>query len=160
MAGRQHRGAELARRAQQIVELDRLIAVDARHRRLAGRVAFREAVDHRLLEAGLVVEHVVGDADPLGHLARIVDVLPRAAGALAVSGRTVVVELQRHADDVVALGLEQRRGHRGIDAAGHRDDHPRRFRPPFQFEAVAHRRRGSPRSQWWLSSRTLTAVER
>ncbi len=34
----------------------------------------------------------------------------------------VVVELQRDADDVIALGLEQRGRHRQIDAAGHGDD--------------------------------------
>ena len=67
MAGRQHLGAELARRAEQILELDRHVAVDAGHRRLARHVALGEAVDHRLLEAALVVEHVMRNADPVGH---------------------------------------------------------------------------------------------
>ena len=66
VAGRQHLGAELARGAEQIVELDRLVALDAGHRRLARDVALGEAVDHRLLEAALVVEHVVRNADALG----------------------------------------------------------------------------------------------
>ena len=66
MAGRQHLRAQFARRDQQIVKLDRHIAVDAWHRRLAVHVAFGEAVDHRLLEAALVVEHVMRDAERLG----------------------------------------------------------------------------------------------
>ena len=84
MAGRQHFGAKLARRDQQIVKLDRHVAVDARHRRLAMHIAFGEAVDHRFFEAALVVEHVMGNADALGDRARVVDVLPGTAGALAM----------------------------------------------------------------------------
>jgi len=34
----------------------------------------------------------------------------------------MVVELQGDADDVIALALEQRGGHRAVDAAGHGDD--------------------------------------
>src|SRR5439155_21903576 len=55
MAGRQHLGAELARGREQIAELDRLVAIDARHRRLASNIAFGEAVDHHFLDAALVV---------------------------------------------------------------------------------------------------------
>ena len=63
------------------------------------------------------------DAEALGGGARVVDVLAGAAGALALDRRAVVVELQRHADDVVALALEQRGHDRGVHAAGHgRDD--------------------------------------
>ena len=94
MAGRQHLGAELARGRQQIAELDRLVAFHARHRRFARHVAVGEAVDHRLLEAALVVEHVMGNADPFGDRARVVDVLAGATGALAVGGGAMVVELQ------------------------------------------------------------------
>ena len=70
--------------------------------------------------------------------ARVVDVLARAAGALAVGRGAVVVELQRHADDVVALGLEQRGRHRGVDAAGHGDDDAGVLRPAVEIEGVAH----------------------
>ena len=94
------------------MELDRHIAFDAGHRRLAGDVAFGEAVDHRFLEAALVVQHVMRNADALGDAARIIDVLPGAAGALAVGGGAVIVELQRDADHVVAFGLQQRGRHR------------------------------------------------
>ena len=48
----------------------------------------------------------MGNAECLGDAARIVDVLAGAARALAVRRLAMVVKLQRHADDVIALGLE------------------------------------------------------
>src|SRR4029077_8237167 len=54
MTGRERLRAELARGRQQIAKLDRAVALDARHRRLAGGVARGKAVDHRLLEALLI----------------------------------------------------------------------------------------------------------
>ena len=138
MAGCQHLGAELARGNQEIVELDRHIAVDARDRRLAVDITFGETVDHRLLEAALVVEHVMGNGERIGNAAGVVDVLTGAAGALAVGRGAVVVELQRDADDVIALGLEQRGRHRGIDATGHGDDDTGVLRAAFEVEGIWH----------------------
>src|SRR5437763_1091585 len=120
------------------MKLDRLVAVDARHRRLTGDIALGEAIDHRLLEAGLVIEHVVRDADAFGHLAGIVDVLPGAAGAFAVGRRAMVVKLEGDADDVVAFRLEQRRRHRRIDAARHGNDDARVRRTAVEIKAGAH----------------------
>ena len=102
MAGRQHGGAEFARGRQQIAEFDRLVALDARHRRLAGDVACREPVDDRFLEALLVVEYIVRNADARGHCAGIVDVAAGAARTLAVSRGAMVVKLERDADDIIA----------------------------------------------------------
>ena len=86
-------GTELARGREQVAELDRLVALDARHRRFARHVAFGEAVDHHLLEAALVVEHVVRDAEPIGNLAGVKYVLARTAGAGLSRGDTLVVDL-------------------------------------------------------------------
>ena len=109
---RQNLRTEFARGVQEIVKFDRHVAVDAGDRRLAFDIALRETVDHRFLEAALVIEHVMRDADAVGNIARIVNILPRAAGALAVLGRrAVVVKLQRNADHVVTFGLEQRSRH-------------------------------------------------
>jgi len=138
MAGGERLGAELARGLEQIAKLDRAVALDARHRRLAGRVAVGKIVDHRLTKAALVIQHVVRNADPLGDIAGIVDVLPGAAGALAMGGRAVIVKLQRDADDVVTLGLQQRSRHRGIDAAGHGDDDPCVLWTALEIETVEH----------------------
>ena len=75
---------------------------------------------------------------PLGDIAGVVDVLPGAAGALAMGGRAMIVKLQRDADDVVTLGLQQRSRHRGIDAAGHGDDDPGVLRTAFEIQTVEH----------------------
>ena len=109
MAGRQHRGAEIARGVQQIAEFDRLIAFHAGHRRLAGDIALGKAVDHRFLEPALVIKNVMRNADPLGDGAGVMDVAAGAAGALTVGRRAMIVKLQRDADDVVA-GFRQDRG--------------------------------------------------
>ena len=78
------------------------------------------------------------NADPLGDIARIVDVLPGAAGALAMGGRAVIIELQRDADDVVAFRLQQRSRRRRIDAALHGDHDPGFLRTSLDIQTVAH----------------------
>ena len=138
MAGRERRGAEPCGRLQQVVELDLLVAGDAGDRRLALEIAVGERAHHRLGEARLVVEHVMRDLQRVGHAARILDVLAGAAGALAADRLAMVVELERDADDVVAFGLQQRRDHRGVDAAGHGDDHARIGRAAVEMKAVKH----------------------
>ena len=76
--------------------------------------------------------------DPFRDIARVVDILTGAAGALAMGRRTMIVELQRDADDVVAFGLQQRGRHRGIDAAGHGDDDPCVLRTALEIQTVEH----------------------
>jgi hypothetical protein len=100
-----------SRGLEQVAELDALIAAHAGDRGFAGEIGIGEILHHRLAEAALVIEHVMGDADAIGDAAGVVDVLPGAAGALAACGGAVVIELQRHADDVVAFIGEQRRRH-------------------------------------------------
>ena len=78
------------------------------------------------------------NADALGDIARVMDVLAGAAGALAMARRAMVVKLQGDADDVVTLRLQQRGRGRGVDAAGHGDDDPGVLRPAFEIETVAH----------------------
>src|SRR5665811_1339650 len=83
-------------------------------------------------------DSVMRDADPLGDIAGVMDVLAGAAGALAMGGRPMVVQLQRDADNVVTLGFQQRSRHRGIDAAGHGDDDPCVPWTAFEIETVEH----------------------
>ena len=121
-----------------------LVAGDAGDRRLARDIGAGEGLDHLLAELRLVIEHVMGDAEPGGDVARVVDVLAGAAGALAVGRRAVVIELHRHADDVVAVARQQRRGDARIDAARHRDDDARVLGGLGQAEAIEGTRRRVP----------------
>jgi hypothetical protein len=50
----------------------------------------------------------------------------------------MIVKLQRDADDVVALRLQQRSRRRRIDAAGHGYDDPRVLWTAFEIETVEH----------------------
>ncbi len=138
MPGGQHARAELPRCPQQLIELDRTVALDAGHRRLARGIAVGEAFDHRLAKPILIIEHVVRNADALGHETGIVDVLSGAAGALAMSGFAMIVKLQRDPDHVVAFRLQQRRRRRRVDAAGHGDNDAGVLRAAFKVEAVEH----------------------
>src|SRR3546814_4037451 len=81
------------------------------------RSAVGEVFHNRVTEAALVVEHVVRDAETLGHLAGIVDVLPGAAGPLLRQRHAMAVELQGDANNLVALAVQQRRGDRGVHPA-------------------------------------------
>src|SRR6185503_6638233 len=78
---------------EQVGELDLLVAGDAGDGRLARRVAVGEGLDHAGPEARLVVQNVVGNAEPVGHPAGVVDVLAGAAGPAPSGRRAVVVEL-------------------------------------------------------------------
>src|ERR1700758_5547842 len=100
MAGRQHRGTEIARGFEKIAKLDRLIAFHAWHRRLAGDIARGETIDHCSFEAIFVIENVMRNADAFGHGTGIVDIAPGAAGTLTMGRGAMVVELQRNEDDV------------------------------------------------------------
>ncbi len=126
MAGGHGLGAKLLRRVEQIGELHPLIAGDAGDRRFAARIGGCEILHHRLFEAGFVIQHVMGNAERFGHTAGIVDVLAGAAGALLLHGGAVIVELQRHAHDIVAGARQQRRRDRRIHPAGHGRDDPHR----------------------------------
>src|SRR5262245_44822483 len=138
VTGRENLGAQFPRGDEQIVELDRHIAVDAGHRRFAVNVALGEAVDHGLLEAAFVVEHVMRNADAFRNAARVIDVLTGAAGPLAVGRGAMIVELQGDPDDVIALRLEQGGRDRGIDATGHGDDDASVCGPAVEVETVGH----------------------
>ena len=122
MACHQKLGIEVLGGLEQIVELDFVVARDARDRRFAGDVAFGERVDHLRREAGLVVEHVVRNAERLGDMPRVMNVLTGTAASLSARRRSVVIELQRHADDLVAGSLHHRGGDGAVDPARHRND--------------------------------------
>ena len=76
-------------------------------------------------ELRLVIQHIVRNANLIRYIAGIVNILPRAAGAFLLDGCAMIVQLQRDADDIVALRL-QHGGHNGtIDTARHGSDNAR-----------------------------------
>ena len=79
MPGEQRCGAELLGPRHEVGELDRLVAPDARNRRLAAQIAVGEIVDHRLAESRFEIEDVVRDAELRRDASRIMNVLPGAA---------------------------------------------------------------------------------
>src|SRR5690606_31342658 len=128
--------AELPRRLQEIVELNRLITGNTRDRRFAGHVALRERIDHGLTEARFIIQHVMSDAEGLGDPPCIVDVLAGAAGAGAVGGSAMIVKLERNANDLVPFSRENPRDNGRVYAARHRDDDARVLRTSWKVKAV------------------------
>ena len=112
--------------SEELVELEVVVAEGAGNGRAAGEVLGDEGADDLVFEAVLGVDEVVGDAEVLGDAAGVVDVVDGAAAALdgfghafAAGEAALVPELQGKADEVVALGVEQRGDGGGVDSAGH-----------------------------------------
>ncbi len=137
---RQAIGAKLAREGDQVGELHPLVAQRAGDRGPAAGIFLDELIDHPCPKAAFVVEHIVGDSEPVGDGLGIVDVLPGTAGARAAHRFAVVVELQRHADHLGAGARGERGRDRTVDAAGHGDDDSCLARRPAEIEADGHRR--------------------
>ena len=115
-------GIEFARHLEKIGELRPHIASYAWDRRAPREVIVGELFHHRFAKCALVIKYVVRDTQPIGNGARVGDVISRAARALAASGGTVVVELERDPDHVRAARSGERSDHRTVDPARHGDD--------------------------------------
>ena len=103
-----------------------VIAQAARDRRAPGKILRDERTHHVVLEALLLIDDVIRNAERLGHAARVVNVVDRAAASLhrlrhaLVTGQAALVpELQRESDDGVALLAQQRGDGGGVDSSGH-----------------------------------------
>ncbi len=156
VAGRQEVGAEVVGGVEQIGEFHVLVAGDAWDRRLAGDIGAGERLDDLPSKALLIIEHIVGNAQPGRDVPRVVDILPGATGALAMGGFAMVVELHRHADDIVALGGERGRGDRRIDAARHSHDNAGLRRRLAQAKAIQRRASGRGRGEGGSEHDSLT----
>jgi hypothetical protein len=138
VTGRQHIGTQVARHLHQVDELHRLVAGNAGHRRLALLIGIGKGGDHRALEALFIVQHVMRNTQRRRHPARIMDVLPGAAGTLAMGRLAMIVKLEGNADDVIALAGEQAGNNRGVYAPRHRDDDARVLRALGDIKRVQH----------------------
>ena len=146
MAGGEAVGAEVAGEAEQVGELDALVAA-TRRGSACGPRAYSSAKRSITLvaEAALIVEDIMGDAEPVGDGARIVDVAAGAAALRPPDRLAMIVKLERDADHLGAAARGERGHDRAVDAARHGDDDPGLRRRAVELEigvhGGAHRRR-------------------
>ncbi len=128
MTGGDAIGADRSGGLQQLVELEMVVAKRAGNRRSPGQVLAHKRTHHILLEPILLVDDVIRNAQLLGHVARVVDVIKRtAAPSLGLLGNAVLAcetrlipQLQREADDTVSPEWASiGRSRRGVDPSGH-----------------------------------------
>ena len=144
MAGRQRIGAEIARRCQKIRKFDGLVTGNARDRRFAGHIALGERIDHRFAKALFVIQHIMRNAQNIADAAGVIDILAGTAGAGAVDGSAVIVELQRDAQNVIALPFQDAGHHGTVNAAGHGNDDTCIFGLTIKIETVHGIQSGIP----------------
>ena len=81
MASGDARCAHALGQIEELIELDEVVAERAGDGRAARQIIVDKRLDDLLFEARLEVDHVIGDAQMLRDVARIVDVVERAASA-------------------------------------------------------------------------------
>ena len=122
MSGGDEIRAELVRAVNQSSELQILIAHHARIRRATGLVFVGEILDDVLLEFRRLVNEVIRDVELVADGARVGDGLRAAAFVLRAVHAILRPELERDADDIVALLDQKRRRRRGINSSAHAAD--------------------------------------
>ena len=114
--------AHIQRRIEQRAKLNVAVADNARIGRQSFLVGVHKALDHVAVEGLLQVEHMMGYPQALGDGLCIGDVAVDLTHARDGIGRGAG-EAHGGTDAFVALAFEQVRGHAGIDAAAHGDEH-------------------------------------
>ena len=129
---------QVARPAEQRPELDVRVAVDARRRRPAVEVGVEERLEDAGVELALEVHDVERDVELGGDAPGVVGRVERAAALLELRVRVGdVVQPHPHADDLVALLVEERRGDGRVDPARHRDEDPTHAGTPWPSGSAA-----------------------
>jgi len=114
--------AQFARHGKQVGKLWPHVAADAGDGRATRQVIVGKTLDDFLAELAFMIEHIVGYAQPVGHGARIADIVAGAAGPLAARRRAVIVKLQRHANGFRAAAGGQGGDYRTVHPARHGHD--------------------------------------
>ena len=114
--------AHVQRGVQQRAKLDVAVADNARIGRQPLLIGVYKTLDNAVVERLLQVEHMVGYPQALGDGLRVSDVAIDFAHARDGIGRGAG-EAHGGTDTFVTLTFEQIRGHAGIDAAAHGDEH-------------------------------------
>jgi hypothetical protein len=98
MARGQTIGPQIARHRQKVGEFRPHVATDAGDRRAPVQIIIGKAIDHAFTKGRFVIVNIMGNAQTVGHFARIANVIARTACALAFHRFAMVVKLQRDAD--------------------------------------------------------------
>ena len=114
--------AHIQCRIEQRAKLNMAVADDARVGRQPFLVGVHKALNHVAVEGLLQVEHMVGYTQAFGDGLCIGDVAIDFAHSCCGIGRGAG-EAHGGTDTFVTLTFEQIRGHAGIDAAAHGDEH-------------------------------------
>ena len=122
MSGGDELRAKLVRAVNQPAKLQILIAHHARIRRAAGLVFVGEVLDDVLLEFRRLVNQVIRNVELVADGARVGDGLRAAAFVLGAVHAILRPELERDADDLVALLQQQRRRGGGVHSPAHAAD--------------------------------------
>ena len=125
MAGGECDGVEFPCGTQQVAEFYGLVTAHTGDRCLAPCIGIGEILNHRIAKGAFVIQHIMGNANPVGHIAGIIDVLPSATGPLFLDRRAMIIQLQRDPHHVIAQFLQQGCGDGGINPPGHGNDHAR-----------------------------------
>src|SRR5688572_16597473 len=116
-------GAIGDRPVEQRRKLQVAVAVSAWDRRATRDVLTDEIRNDRPLELALEVDDVVRDVQAPGHAAGVMEIIEAAAAAISRLAITLVVELHRQTNNLVAGFREKRCGHRRVDTARHGDNY-------------------------------------
>ena len=126
MPGRQQISADLPRGRQQLIKLEMVVAQAARNGRASVQILRDERPHHVVLEALLLIDDVIRNAECLGDTARVVDIVDRAAAplhrlrhAVLPCQPTLIPQLQRQSHNVVPLLTQHRRNGGRIHTARH-----------------------------------------
>ena len=112
--------AERVRAVEEAPELDRAVALDARVRRTTRCVGVDVRIHHIGGEVVAEIEDVVRDTQLRGNPAGVLHIRHAAAPGVGLT----TPQLEGDPRDVVSALEEQGGGHRGVDAAAHRDENP------------------------------------
>ncbi len=136
MAGGEALRPEVTRRCQQIGEFHRLVTAHTRDRGFATQVAIGEIIHHLLLKTAFVIEDKMANAESSCNHPSIMNIGTGAARPLGADRLPMVIELERNADNVITLLLEQGGGYRAVDPARHGHHHAGILRRSIKAEGV------------------------
>ena len=122
MSGRNKIRTKLVRAVNQPAKFQILVAHHARIRRAAGLVFVGEILDDVLLEFRRLVNEVIRDVELVADGAGVGDGLRAAAFVLGAVHAILRPELERDADDLVALLEQKRRRGGGVNSPAHATD--------------------------------------